>query len=72
MLTVNPKYIYEKLNFNQLKHMYMETPWESEINMNYIYKIENCPNHVSGIYKINFPNGKCYIGLSNNIRRRTL
>ena len=23
-----------------------------------------------GIYKINFPNGKCYIGLSNNIRRR--
>lgn len=52
--------------------MYTETPWESEINMNYIYKIENCPNHLSGIYKINFPNGKCYIGLSNNIRRRTL
>ena len=50
----------------------METPWESEINMNYIYKIENCPNHLSGIYKINFPNGKCYIGLSNNIKRRTL
>lgn len=26
----------------------------------------------AGIYKINFPNGKCYIGLSNNIRRRML
>lgn len=24
----------------------------------------------SGIYKINFPNGKSYIGLSNNIARR--
>lgn len=26
----------------------------------------------AGIYKINFPNGKYYIGLSNNIRRRML
>lgn len=26
--------------------------------------------NVSGIYKINFPNGKSYIGLSNNIARR--
>ena len=25
---------------------------------------------LSGIYKINFPNGKSYIGLSNNIERR--
>lgn len=50
----------------------MVTPWESENNMSYIYKIENCPNHLSGIYKINFPNEKYYIGLSNNIRRRTL
>ena len=24
----------------------------------------------SGIYKITFPNGKCYIGMSNDIERR--
>lgn len=24
----------------------------------------------SGIYKINFPNGKCYIGMSCDIERR--
>lgn len=28
--------------------------------------------HLSGIYKIDFPNGKIYIGLSNNIYRRML
>jgi group I intron endonuclease len=38
--------------------------------VNKIYKIEDIPNHISGIYKINFPNGKSYIGLSNNIKRR--
>ena len=38
--------------------------------MGQIYKTENIPNHISGIYKINFPNGKSYIGLSNNIKRR--
>ena len=26
----------------------------------------------SGVYKINFPNGKCYIGISNNMYRRML
>lgn len=37
-------------------------------------KMENCSvNDVySGIYKINFPNGKVYIGRSNNIYRRML
>lgn len=30
----------------------------------------NTQNILSGIYKLNFPNGKCYIGLSNNIRKR--
>lgn len=34
-----------------------------------IFNLLNCPK-VAGIYKINFPNGKCYIGLSNNIPRR--
>ena len=40
--------------------------------MGEIYKLsEIAPNTIiGGIYKINFPNGKCYIGLSNNIRRR--
>lgn len=38
--------------------------------MNKIYKIEDIPNHISGIYKINFPNGKYYIGLSTNIKNR--
>lgn len=41
--------------------------------MGKIYKMEetsNTKNILSGIYKINFPNGKCYIGLSNNIRKR--
>lgn len=33
------------------------------------YNLQNCPL-VAGIYKINFPNGKSYIGLSNNILRR--
>lgn len=33
------------------------------------FNLLNCPK-VAGIYKINFPNGKCYIGLSNNILRR--
>ena len=34
------------------------------------YNLDNCPNNISGIYLINFPNGKIYIGLSNNIKRR--
>lgn len=34
-----------------------------------IYNLNNCPL-IGGIYKINFPNGKSYIGLSNNILRR--
>lgn len=33
------------------------------------YNLKNCPL-MAGIYKINFPNGKSYIGLSNNILRR--
>ena len=33
-------------------------------------KLNDLKNGVSGIYKINFPNGKCYIGLSNDIKRR--
>lgn len=37
--------------------------------MNNVFNLLNCPK-VAGIYKINFPNGKCYIGLSNNIPRR--
>lgn len=37
--------------------------------MNNIFTLKNCPK-VAGIYKINFPNGKSYIGLSNNIPRR--
>ena len=35
-----------------------------------IIKLNELKNNVSGIYKLNFPNGKCYIGLSNNIKRR--
>lgn len=34
------------------------------------YNLDNCPNNISGIYLINFLNGKVYIGLSNNIKRR--
>ena len=33
------------------------------------FSLLTCPK-VAGIYKINFPNNKCYIGLSNNIPRR--
>ena len=29
-------------------------------------------NVYSGVYKINFPNGKIYIGISNNMYRRML
>ena len=35
-----------------------------------IVKLNELKNGVSGIYKINFPNGKYYIGLSNDIKRR--
>lgn len=41
--------------------------------MNKKYKLSETSvinNILSGIYKINFPNGKCYIGLSNNIHKR--
>lgn len=38
--------------------------------MTKIIKKQDCPQFLSGIYKLNFPNGKCYIGLSNNIKRR--
>lgn len=41
--------------------------------MGKIYKMSETSNQyniLSGIYKLNFPNGKCYIGLSNNIRKR--
>lgn len=34
------------------------------------YNLDNCPNNINGIYLISFPNGKIYIGLSNNIKRR--
>lgn len=32
--------------------------------------IKDLPNNIMGIYKINYPNGKIYIGLSRNIKRR--
>lgn len=35
-----------------------------------IYSIYNQTKVFSGIYKLNFPNGKCYIGQSKNIIRR--
>lgn len=59
----------------------MAIPWEDKIYLiSYIRKkkrrkikmsfnLKNCPK-VAGIYKIDFPNGKSYIGLSNNILRR--
>ena len=33
------------------------------------YTIENCPNGLNGIYKIDFPNGKSYIGEINQGRK---
>lgn len=38
--------------------------------MSYTIEVENLPNNLMGIYKINYPNGKIYIGLSTNIKRR--
>lgn len=38
--------------------------------MSEIVKLKDLPNGVSGIYKLNYPNGKIYIGLSNDIKRR--
>lgn len=35
-----------------------------------IIQLKDCPDGLSGIYKINFPNGKSYIGMSNSIKRR--
>lgn len=34
------------------------------------YNLDTCPNNISGIYLLTFSNGKIYIGLSNNIKRR--
>ena len=33
-------------------------------------KYQNIPTNISGIYKINYPNGKIYIGRAINIKRR--
>lgn len=38
--------------------------------MSEIVKLSELKNGVSGIYKLNYPNGKIYIGLSADIRRR--
>lgn len=35
-------------------------------------KVKECPIRISGIYKINFPNGKSYIGKAVDIKRRIL
>lgn len=35
-----------------------------------IINLKDCPHNLSGIYKLNFPNGKSYIGMSNSIKRR--
>ena len=44
---------------------------ESRNQMGKIYKLSDpCPIILSGIYKFTFPNGKSYIGLSNNIKKR--
>lgn len=34
------------------------------------YQIKDLPVGMIGVYKINFPNGKIYIGISNDIKRR--
>lgn len=33
-------------------------------------KLKNLENNIPGVYKLTFPNGKIYIGISNNIKRR--
>lgn len=38
--------------------------------MGEIIKIKDLPNNVSGIYKLNYTNGKIYIGFSCDIKRR--
>ena len=35
-----------------------------------IIKLTDLENNIAGIYKLNYPNGKIYIGLSNDIKRR--
>lgn len=38
--------------------------------MSIIIELKNLQQNISGIYKINYPNGKIYIGQSNDIKRR--
>ena len=38
--------------------------------MSYHVKLSELDNGVQGVYKINYPNGKIYIGISNDIKRR--
>lgn len=35
-----------------------------------IMKLKDLPRNFMGVYKINYPNGKCYIGISVDIKRR--
>lgn len=37
-----------------------------------LVQLETCPKNIIGIYKIDFPNGKSYIGQSQNIKNRIL
>lgn len=38
--------------------------------MSEIVEVKKLPNNVSGVYKLNYPNGKSYIGISCDIKRR--
>ena len=38
--------------------------------MSYYVKLSELDNGIQGVYKINYPNGKIYIGISNDIKRR--
>lgn len=46
----------------------MVIPWEGDLVMK--INIKDCPKGISGIYKINFPNGKSYIGRAVDIKSR--
>ena len=50
--------------------MYMIIPWEKEKLFMEKTTIKDCPINLSGIYKIDFPNGKSYIGKAVDIKRR--
>ena len=64
--------MYIKVNAVGIKHLYTSSiiHFKEIMYMSELIKVADLTSNISGIYKINYPNGKSYIGLANDIKRR--